>query len=120
MAETRTRQDFVKALLQDMGRLDLLSEPRPEDAKYLKGRYDNIIAELSDDELVYWPADEIPIEVFEALLVFFKLMVGGSYGLPEVPTAAINPALEQAKVRIRRRIVKTTSEGPQSEPDGYF
>jgi hypothetical protein len=103
-----------------MGRLDLLQEPRPEDAKYLKGRYDNIISELEDDELVYWPADEIPREVFEALIVFFKIMVGGGYGVPEVPTTMINDAIEKAKLRIRRRIVKVSSEEPQSEEDGYF
>lgn len=120
MADTYTKQQFVTAFLRDIGRLDLLQEARPEDAKYLKERYDNVIAELSDDDVVYWPDDEIPREVFEALLVFFNIMCAGSYGIPDIPKTLVFDALEKAKLRIRRRVVKVSSDEPQAEEDGYF
>jgi hypothetical protein len=117
MAETRTRLKFVTDLMRDMGVLDTLSQPRAEDAKYLIERYENIMSELRDDNLVYWDDDAIPREVFEALIVFFKLMVGPSYGLPGL-TVNLDSALESAKVRIRRR----THKEPSNEPIGsdYF
>ncbi len=111
MSLTRTRQEFVTALMHDMGTLDLLQTPRAEDAKYLKGRYDNIIAELRDEDLVYWNDEEIPTEVFEALIVFMKLMCAPAYGMPGL-TVNLDNALENAKLRIRRRTHKMSSSEP--------
>jgi len=113
----RTIQDLAREVLIDLGRLDFLAEPRPEDKQRVERRYLNILDELADEDLVYWDADSIPKEVFEALIGLMRLVVGPGFGIPGTVDANLDAAMEGAKRRIRRRVRKPASGEPQRVDD---
>lgn len=86
----RTKQQLAKDVLQELGILDALHDPSAEDGALVEARYDDKLAWLKDRGLAYWPntsrtAQEIPSEVFSALVNIMAEDVAGKFGVP-IPT----------------------------------
>jgi hypothetical protein len=117
---TRTQADLAVAVMEDLG----LSNPGEDidgaDSAMILRRYTNILAEMQDENSVYWEADAIPYETFEAMVGLMRLIVGPSFGVPGLAGEDLNNALEGAKRRIRKRIVKPASGQPAAADDSYF
>ena len=109
MATTRTRTQFATAVLRHLGLIDALEVGSAVDVAYVKERYEAIIAEIDDQDMVYWDDDAIPAVIHEPLLNLVGLSVGTEFG---VPSLAEN--VEGARMIFMRRIRRHT----QKKSDG--
>lgn len=109
MATTRTQQELATAVMESLGLIDPGEAPDAADKSSIIRRYGNLLEEMRDEQTLYWEADEIPNETFEALVNVVGLTVMGSFGLPTPIGDDMNKALELAKKRIRKRVVKPAS-----------
>lgn len=100
---TRTQRSLAENVLRALGLLDALDSPSAEDSSYVVARYNDILAEMSEDNLAYWPADVIPLVVFEPLTLLVALSVSPAYGKPMTIEN-----LEQARMAVKRRIRRHT------------
>ena len=123
MATTRTIAELVQAVLEDMGLCnpDYGETPSAGDAAMIERRYRNMLAEMQDENIVYWDADAIPYETFEGVVGLMRLIVGPAFGSPKVAEGEeFNNALEGAKRRLRKRVVKPASGDTVRADDSYF
>jgi hypothetical protein len=112
---TRTTLELAQAVMEDLGLInpDHGETPSAADTAMITRRYTNMLAEMSDEQTVYWDADAIPYETFEGVVGLMALIVGPSFGKPTVPPGEeFNNALEGAKRRLRKRVVKPASNQP--------
>lgn len=112
MATTRTQAELARAVMEDLGLIAANEDPSADDQSMILRRYTNLLAEWQDDNIVYWDADAIPYETFEALVSVMRIVVGPAFGIPGLAGENLDAALEGAKRRIRRRIVKPASGQP--------
>lgn len=120
MPVTRTQQQLAAAVMEDLGLVNVGEAPAASDSSMIIRRYTNIIEELRDEDTLYWEANAIPMEVFEAMVNVLSLLVMKSFGLPGPVGGEMDDALELAKRRIRKRVVKPASGLPVAADDGYF
>lgn len=119
----RTSSDLAAAVMEDIGLINIGygETPSAADEAMIKRRYENILAEMQDEDIVYWDADAIPYEAFEALVTLISLIVGPSFGKPKIAEGEdFNRLLEGAKRRLRKRVVKPASGKPVAADDSYF
>ncbi len=109
MAIERTQEDLATAVMEDLGLLSPGETPSARDKESIIRRYANLLEELRDEQTVYWEANAIPYEVFEALVNVVVLLVKKSFGLDAPTGEEMDWALEGAKRRIKKRIVKPAS-----------
>lgn len=107
---TRTMIELAKAVMLDLGLIDASADPSAEDSAYVRARYQDLMAELRDDRLVYWEDDAIPREAFEAVVKLMGLTVGTAFGLAYPSGNDFERELEVAKRRLRRRVVKRSAD----------
>ncbi len=112
MATTRTQAELARAVMEDLGLIAANEDPAAADQSMILRRYTNLIEEWRDDNIVYWEANAIPYEVFEAVVGAMRLVVGPSFGVPGLVGEDLDNALEGAKRRIRRRVKKPASGQP--------
>lgn len=123
MASTRTQADLAAAVMEDMGLINTGDgeEPSAADQAMITRRYQNLFAEMQDDRIVYWSQDAIPYEAFEAVVGLMALIVGPSFGKPKLAQGEdFNNALEGAKRRVRKFVVKPASGQPAPAEDSHF
>ncbi len=120
MAVTRTQQDLAVAVMEDLGLLSPGELPSARDKASIVRRYENLLEELRDERLVYWDANEIPMEAFEALANIVGTLVMKSFGFPAPTGEEMDNALEGCKRRIRKRVVKPKSGESTNDWDTYF
>lgn len=118
MANTRTQAELAQAVMEDLGLINPDESPSAPDQAMILRRYTNILAEMSDEQTVYWEANAIPYEAFEAVVGLMRLIVGPSFGIQGTVGEDLNNALEGAKRRLRKRVVKPASG--QSTAVDYF
>lgn len=115
---TRTQAELALAVMEDLGLVDAQESLDAADEAMILRRYTNVLAEMADENTVYWEANAIPYETFEAMVGLMRLIIGPSFGVPGLAGEDLNDALEGAKRRIRKRIVKPASGQPTAV--GYF
>ncbi len=120
MAVTRTQQDLAVAVMETMGALGAGEEPSARDQAFILKRYGDLLEELRDERLVYWEANEIPKEVFLAVVNVLVLLTQGAFGLPSPVGEDMDDVLEGCKRRIRKRVVKPKSGEQTNDWDNYF
>ena len=109
MSTIRTMTEMAKAVMLDMGLLDATEDPVAQDREYIIGIYEDLMAEMRDERLIYWPDNAIPKEDFQAVVKFMSLNVGSGFGIPMATGRAFEQELDYAKRRLRRRVVKESS-----------
>lgn len=57
---TRTSDELAKRVLQNLRVLDALETPRAEDNALVKERYADVYEWLVDEDLAFWPENQIP------------------------------------------------------------
>lgn len=112
MATTRTANELARAVMEDLGLIEANESPSAEDNSMIKRRYSNILEEMRDEKTVYWDDDAIPYEAFEAMVGLMRLVVGPSFGVPGLVGEDLNNAMDGAKRRIKKRVVKPASGEP--------
>jgi len=120
---TRTSSELCAAVMEDLALInaDYGETPSAADEAMIKRRYQNMFAEMQDEDIVYWEADKIPYEAFEALVTLMAMIVGPAFGKPKIAEGEdFNLVLDGAKRRLRRRVVKPVSGKPVAADDGYF
>lgn len=123
MATTRTQAELAAAVMEDLALINTGDGETPSaaDQEMITRRYQNMFAEMQDENIVYWSQDAIPYETFEAVVGLMSLIVGPSFGKPKIAEGEdFNNALDGAKRRLRRRVVKPASGKPVATDDGYF
>ena len=123
MATTRTKADLAAAVMEDLALINTGDgeSPSAADEAMIIRRYQNMLAEMQDENIVYWSEDAIPYEAFEAVVGLMSLIVGPSFGKPKLAEGeAFNNALEDAKRRLRKRVAKPASGQPVASDDHYF
>lgn len=116
---TRTQADLARAVMEDLSLLDAGESPSAADADYITRRYTEIFAEMIDDRLTYWAPDAIPLEAFNAVTGLMCVVCGNAFGKPQSPAGEpLNDAIEAAKRRVRKFVVKPASGQPAEV--GYF
>lgn len=80
-----TKEQLATATLRQMGLVPVGDSPAPENASFVKDVYDQKLAEWRDRGLVYWPntddsTAEIPVAVFQPLVMLLANWVGPSFG----------------------------------------
>lgn len=111
MAITRSSNQLAVNVLDDLGLTASGESPAPADVQYVVQRYEDLLAEIDDQDMVYWDKDSIPIVIFEPLTKLVSLSVGTSFG---VPSLAEN--LEMARQLFMRRIRRHTSRKSSGLP----
>lgn len=112
MALTRTVSELITETMRDLGLISQRQSPSEDDAKFIRGRYEDVLEELRDDDLVYWENDAIPKEVFVALVKHMGMEVGGAFGLGAPDPKTMQEMLYVTKKRIRRRLHKPNTGLP--------
>ena len=120
MAITRTGAQLAEAVMEDLGLLAPGETPSARDQESITRRYANILEELRDEQTLYWSTDAIPHECFEALVNVVGMLVMPSFGFPAPKGEDMERALNGAKRRIRKHVVKPASNTPVAADDGYF
>ena len=77
---TRTREQLATAVLRKLGVIDAIETPSAADQQYVISEYDDKHAELEDQRRAYWPANEIPLAVFQIMVRMIANEVGATYG----------------------------------------
>ncbi|CAN1724437.1 protein of unknown function [Hyphomicrobium sp. 1Nfss2.1] len=120
---TRTQADLASAVMEDLALINTGDgeDPSAADRAMITRRYQNMLAEMRDENIVYWSDDAIPYEAFEAVVGLMSLIVGPSFGKPKLAEGEdFNNALDGAKRRLRKRVVKPASGLPVGADDSYF
>jgi hypothetical protein len=123
MATTRTQAELAAAVMEDLALINTGhgESPSAADEAMIIRRYENILAEMQDENIVYWSANAIPYEAFEAVVGLMSLIVGPSFGKPKIAEGEdFNNALEGAKRRLRKRVAKPASGHSVAADDSYF
>ncbi len=102
---TRTEAQLAKNVLLHLGILAAEETPSAADSSYVIGRYEDALAELTEDNLAYWAADAIPQVIMEPLTQLIALMVSKPFGI------MVSPAdMEQGRMVYQRRIRRHTRQ----------
>ena len=96
---TRTKIDLATNVMRALGLVNADESPDPRDTSYVSGRYEDVLEELTDDELVYWTSNAIPSVIFEPLTQLVALSVGEAFGLP-----AMSENLDEGRRLLKRRL----------------
>jgi len=123
MTNTRTQAELAAAVMEDLALINTGDGEYPSaaDQAMITRRYQNMLAEMQDENIVYWSQDAIPYEAFEAVVGLMSLVVGPSFGKPKVAEGEeFNNALDGAKRRLKRRVAKPASGLPVGADDSYF
>ena len=114
----RSSLDLSRGVMEDLGLLAAGEDIAATDHEFIPRRYANIYDEMMDEQIPYWEMDAIPKEAFEGLVTLMGLVVEKSFGRPGLQGEEYNNALDGAKRRLRRRVVKPASGTPT--PVDYF
>lgn len=102
---TRTKVELGTNVMRALGLVNAGESPSAADLSYVSGRYEDLLAELVDDDLAYWSSDAIPSVIFEPLTQLVALSVGEAFGLP-----AMVENLEEGRRVLKRRLRRHTSK----------
>lgn len=116
MATTRTKADLAENVMRDLGLIAADESPSALDQKYVIGRYDDLLAEMTDDDMGYWDAGAIPLEIFSPLTKFVALEVAMAFGVSGT-AENIDNARNIYLRRIRRHTQKKSSRLPTEVED---
>lgn len=100
--EVRSSRDVVVEALRDLNIIPGDAEPEGFELDNGLARWEELHADLADDELIEFPADEIPIEAFRACWGILRDVVGRTYGRTDLrdPDDPQHPS----RIRFMRRL----------------
>lgn len=101
----RSKLDLVKAVMIEGGWLAAGETPLADDSLIIENAYDERIGELRTDGLASWPADEIPLDVFRALVKLMANVMAPAFG------KTYDPAVEEYCRRMMRRVTAKRRSG---------
>lgn len=109
MADTiKTRAQLVHRALSAIGALEPGEAPSPEDYSTVDGLFDPLIAQLSEDQIIYIDdPEEIPVAIFLPLANLLGNMAGPDFG------SAVN---DDAKLRDENTLRRLAATKPSYEP----
>lgn len=116
MATTRSSRQLAENVLSDLGLTASGESPSPADVQYIKQRYEDLLAELEDEDMVYWDPDEIPYVIFEPMTKLVGLTVGNAFGV-QTMAENIERGMQLFKRRIRRHTGRKSSGLPVEVED---
>jgi hypothetical protein len=107
---TRTKTQLAQAVLEHLAVLGANQTISAEDNAYVSGRYEDLWEEMADDNnMAYWPQNEIPAVVFEPLVHLVAVSVGSAFGKPR-SIRDLEQDIMICKRRIRRHTKVTGAE----------
>lgn len=96
---SRTKLELAVNILRHLAIVDAQETPAAIDTQYVIARYEDCLAELADNDLSYWPSDQIPVVIFEPLTQLVALSCGPAFGI------AVSPQdMENGGIMYRRRL----------------
>ena len=108
---------MATAVMRDLGLIDAAQSPAADDSLFIRERYQDLMEELRDDSICYWPDNSIPVVVFERVVKLVAMSVGGAFGLPFPTGTDLNRELDAARTRIRRHTAHKVSGMPVTVDD---
>lgn len=114
---TRSTQQMATDVMLDLGLIEASQSPSATDADYIKRRYADLMEELRDDLICYWPDNAIPVVVYERIIKLVGLSVGGAFGLPMPSGRAFEVEMQAAKNRVRKHTALRSSGLSQAVDD---
>ena len=109
----RTLLQLSKAVADKLTVTDALEQPAAVDHALIVSRYEELMEELRDDDLCYWPNGAIPLVVFTAVVDLVALHVAPSFGMTIAGVYEIENAEIPIKRRIRKRLNKAEGSGAE-------
>lgn len=77
---SRTEVQLAKDVLLDLNIIPAEGTPSAADQAYVIARYEQLMAEETVSEMVYWPANAIPDAVYLPVVAMVCLVVKGAFG----------------------------------------
>jgi hypothetical protein len=108
---TRSQTEMAQTVLEKLRVVDSQQSASATDRTFVINRYAELMEGLREEELAYWPDDEIPLLVYPAVTDLVALHVSGSFGKPMVSLIEI----ESAEIPIKRRIRRHTRKQSAGE-----
>jgi hypothetical protein len=81
----RTKSELATAVLRKMGVIAADETASAEDAAYIKAEYDDKHEWWLDQEMAYWPLEEIPNAIFSVVRDVMINEVMETFGRPQTP-----------------------------------
>lgn len=114
---TRTRRDLATNVMRSLGLVDATAMPSAADLQFVIDRATDVLAEMVDDDMVYWDdPDLIPAQIYDALTKLVGLTVAPAFGVPVAAESEDN-AREIFLRRIRSHTGKKRSRLPVEVED---
>lgn len=115
----KTKVELATAVLSQMRETGVGETPDADDSDYVEGRYDVKLAEWRDNGLVWWTntsrtAEEIPLQVFQALVDLMENEVMHRFGRDNPPVER-RLREQQLLAPLRRNL----SRRPSGEPTTF-
>lgn len=98
---TRSALELATNVMTDWGLVSGGETPSSSDTTMIISRYKNVLEELAEDDLAYWPYDAIPSVIFEPLTQIMALVVGRAFG-KQVSFGDLEQGMDLFKRRLRR------------------
>ncbi|MEL6288541.1 MAG: hypothetical protein AAFQ35_07150 [Pseudomonadota bacterium] len=98
-----TTLDLVIRAMRDRGILGATEVPTALDADYVKGVYIADLEELRDNNIAYWPEDQVPDAIVRALSHRLGLLIGDAFGFPRASEMEIEASLRPLRKHLSKR-----------------
>lgn len=77
----RTRTQLIREVLLQLAIINAEGTPSAPDSDFVGSKYDELHAEWDFEELVYWDANEIPLEAFNTVALLVANRVQNGFGV---------------------------------------
>lgn len=101
----RTRTQLIRDVLLQLAVLGAEDTPSAADSDFVGSKYDDLHAEWEFEGLVYWDANEIPLEAFNTVVLLVANRVQNGYG-GNVPIEDMDNRETVLLRRLRRNVAK--------------
>ncbi len=108
---TKTQAELAKAVLLKLGVIAADATPTAADSQYIIGEYTSKLEEWSDDDLVYWSANEIPLTVFPTVVKLMANDTQNAFGMA-APLETIEARETLLLKRLRRHMARGRTGAP--------
>eukprot|EP00919_Chromeraceae_sp_WS-2016_P027436 GHVR01065105.1.p2 GENE.GHVR01065105.1~~GHVR01065105.1.p2 ORF type:complete len:124 (-),score=22.82 GHVR01065105.1:62-433(-) len=117
MTTYKSSHDLALSALKKMNLMRPGEVPSTRTTEYLEEQWQEIHAELVDDSIAYWDADEIPMEVLGRCAWLLAVASAPGFGmLPIVLQAIRQPSAEDAIEALKSQLRKHVAQNATYEP----
>lgn len=101
----RTRTELIREVLLDLAIIQADGTPSSADSDFVGNKYDALHAEWEFEELVYWDANEIPLEAFNTVTMLVVNRVQNGFG-----RGASISEMDAEETRLLRRLRRNVAK----------